>query len=263
MNSKDAVSKTNMEITIKEAHELFPLIPMSTLIELYDYVDDRKQPGMFLKFALLNCLIPSVGAASMKELAAIKEIAQLIYNYMPTNCWGTSQAIENHLSKQVGDEGTPSYVDPAGVNELASCAPAGDKMSMDGFRRQVDIIRKNAVNRPEIVCLCGSTRFKDEFIEINKRLTLNGYIVLTVGFFGHVDGMPDAETKAELDELHKRKIDIADIVFVVNKDGYIGKSTFSEIMYATRTGKRVVAMEGGPVEDVKQFLGEEWLRNYR
>lgn len=90
---------------------------------------------------------------------------------------------------------------------------------------------------PEIVCLCGSTKFKDEFREANKRLTIEGKIVLSVGFFGHVDGWPDeagheSDTKIALDELHKRKIDLSDRVHVINADGYVGESTRSEIAYA-------------------------------
>lgn len=99
---------------------------------------------------------------------------------------------------------------------------------------------------PEIVCLCGSTKFKDEFREANKRLTIEGKIVLSVGFFGHVDGWPDEathENKNSLDELHKRKIDLADRVLVINVDGYIGDSTRSEIEYAYSHGVPVDYLE--------------------
>jgi len=96
--------------------------------------------------------------------------------------------------------------------------------------------------RPEIVCLCGSTRFKEEFREENKRLTLAGKIVLSVGFFGHVDGWPEEashDDKNGLDELHKRKIDLADWIRVINPGGYIGDSTASEIEYAWEHGKPI------------------------
>jgi len=96
----------------------------------------------------------------------------------------------------------------------------------------------NRPTRPEIVVLCGSTRFKDEFEVEQRRLGLEGKIVLTVSCFGHsgdlppeacIDGHP---TKTMLDELHKRKIDLADRVLVINPGGYIGTSTRSEIEYA-------------------------------
>jgi hypothetical protein len=93
----------------------------------------------------------------------------------------------------------------------------------------------------KIITLCGSTRFKDEFIEVQKRLTLEGNIVISVGLFGHsgdVEAMK-VETKEMLDDMHKRKIDLADEIFVINRQGYIGSSTRSEIEYATETGKKV------------------------
>ena len=100
--------------------------------------------------------------------------------------------------------------------------------------------------RPKIVCLCGSTKFKQDFIEANFRFTMKGYIVLTVGWFSHTDGLiftPSPEEKKSLDELHKRKIDLADEVFVINKGGYIGESTRSEINYAIALGKPIEYLE--------------------
>ncbi|PIE76946.1 MAG: hypothetical protein CSA13_02000 [Clostridiales bacterium] len=97
-----------------------------------------------------------------------------------------------------------------------------------------------------VVTLCGSTRFKDEFISVQKELTLKGYIVISVGLFGHSgdaevwEGMSEntlTKTKIMLDDMHKRKIDMADEIFVINVGGYIGESTRSEIDYAKRHGK--------------------------
>ena len=90
-------------------------------------------------------------------------------------------------------------------------------------------------HRPTVVCLCGSTRFKADFIVANFRETMRGKIVLTVGWFSHADAeayTPTPAEKAALDELHKRKIDLSDEVLVINRDGYIGESTRSEIEYA-------------------------------
>ena len=106
--------------------------------------------------------------------------------------------------------------------------------------------------RPEIITLCGSTRFKDEINAANARLTLAGKLVISLGLFGHVD-LPDrdwttngSEDKRLLDELHKRKIDLADRVYVVNVGGYIGESTRGEIEYAQKIGRPVEYLE--PVE---------------
>jgi len=94
---------------------------------------------------------------------------------------------------------------------------------------------------PKIVCLCGSTRFKDAFNVANLALTLAGYIVLSVGSFTHSDAELNIteEMKVKLDHLHKRKIDLADVVLVLNVEGYIGFSTRSEIIYAEHTSKPV------------------------
>ena len=101
------------------------------------------------------------------------------------------------------------------------------------------------VGKYKVITLCGSTRFNDAFIEAQKQLTLEGNIVISVGLFGHSgDEEVWAEgTKEMLDDMHKRKIDMADEIFVINVDGYIGSSTRSEIEYAIETGKAVRYLE--------------------
>jgi hypothetical protein len=97
------------------------------------------------------------------------------------------------------------------------------------------------IGKYKVITLCGSTKFKDEFIAEQKRLTLEGYIVISVGLFGH-SGDSEAwsdDTKIMLDDMHKRKIDMADEIFVINVGGYIGSSTRSEIEYAIKTNKVV------------------------
>jgi hypothetical protein len=97
------------------------------------------------------------------------------------------------------------------------------------------------IGRFKIVTLCGSTKFRDEFLAEQKRLTLEGYIVISVGLFGHAgDNEVWSEgTKEMLDEMHKRKIDLSDEIFVINVGGYVGSSTQSEIEYAIKTNKPV------------------------
>src|SRR5664279_2527179 len=97
------------------------------------------------------------------------------------------------------------------------------------------------IGKYKIITLCGSTKFKDEFVAEQKRLTLEGNIVISVGLFGHSgdDEVWTESTKEMLDDMHKRKIDLADEIFVVNVGGYIGASTRSEIEYSTKTGKTV------------------------
>lgn len=97
----------------------------------------------------------------------------------------------------------------------------------------------------KIITLCGSTKFKEQYLEAQKRLTLEGNIVISVGLFGHSgdDEVWTEGTKAMLDDMHKRKIDLADEIFVVNVGGYIGESTRSEIAYAMENGKVVKYLE--------------------
>ena len=105
-----------------------------------------------------------------------------------------------------------------------------------------------AAETPVIACLCGSTRFYDQFQRANYDLTMRGEIVLSVGFYppakaehGHGEGVShDSAEKTALDELHKRKIDLADYVLVVSDEtGYFGESTEGEIRYAAGHGKPV------------------------
>lgn len=101
------------------------------------------------------------------------------------------------------------------------------------------------VGKYKVITLCGSTRFKDAFMETQKRLTLGGNIVISVGLFGHSgdDEVWTAGTKEMLDDMHKRKIDMSDEIYVINVGGYIGKSTRSEIEYALSQGKLVRYLE--------------------
>jgi hypothetical protein len=104
--------------------------------------------------------------------------------------------------------------------------------------------------RPMIICLCGSTRFYETFQEWNYLLTMEGKIVLSVGFFVHSQLTAHRENlgctpeqKINLDELHKRKIDLADEVMILNVGGYIGESTRSELEYAKDHAKPIKYLE--------------------
>lgn len=139
-----------------------------------------------------------------------------------------------------------------------------EKMMLDGINLGLDpfptprnfdvlwnIVKKAhlLVQRPVIVCLCGSTRFSQAFHEANLRETLAGRIVLSIGCDLKSDtdlllsGELTAEDKARLDELHLRKIDLADEVLILNVEGYIGESTRREIKYALDHDKNVRWLE--------------------
>ena len=101
------------------------------------------------------------------------------------------------------------------------------------------------IDRPTVVCLCGSTRFLQAFDAANARETLAGKVVLTVGSTMRSDeefGITEGQ-KGMLAELHLRKIEMADEVLVLNVDGYIGPSTRRELDYARNLGKRIRFLE--------------------
>jgi len=105
----------------------------------------------------------------------------------------------------------------------------------------------------KVITLCGSTKFRDEFEEANASLTLSGNIVLSVGLYGKAPGDTGKEAnipltareKELLDKIHLAKIDLSNEIFVLNVDGYIGKSTQREIDHAIKTGKIVRYLESG------------------
>ena len=108
------------------------------------------------------------------------------------------------------------------------------------------------MGKPTIVCLCGSTRFGEAFRESQFYETLAGKIVLTIGcnmrsddeIFSDLTEHKKAEIKKMLDELHLRKIDLADEVLILNVGGYIGESTRNELEYAKAKGKKIRYLEG-------------------
>lgn len=109
--------------------------------------------------------------------------------------------------------------------------------------------RLNWTDEPyKTVTICGSSRFKPLINAINQQLTMQGYIVVSLGAFGHWD-FPDYnwsdqnELKAMLDELHRRKIAMTEVTYVVNPWNYIGISTQREIEYALNLGKKVIYHE--------------------
>lgn len=118
--------------------------------------------------------------------------------------------------------------------------------------------------RPTIVCLCGSTRFWRQFQVSSLEETMAGKIVLSIGaasgtddeHFGHLPEEEQNRIKARLDELHLRKIDLADEVLILNVGGYIGVSTSCELRYAQKHGKPVRFLEE-PLGEARSLLGEE------
>ena len=113
------------------------------------------------------------------------------------------------------------------------------------------------VENYKVITLCGSTKFKDQFMEVQKKLTLEGNIVISVGCFGHAGDIFSDEQKLMLDDMHKRKIDMADEIFVINVGGYIGESTKSEIEYAKKHNKKVNYLDNY----INNYIRKETLKD--
>lgn len=153
--------------------------------------------------------------AHFKRVAAAKQPDGSYHLWSPRNAWGD------------GDHETCDADDVA------------------AFAERIDAVLDANMPAPTIVCLCGSTRFMDAFQAANLRLTLEGKIVLSVGCNTKINtalGLAP-EVKVRLDELHLRKIDLADEVLVLNVGGYVGESTRREIAYARTKGKPVAFLE--------------------
>lgn len=95
-----------------------------------------------------------------------------------------------------------------------------------------------------VITLCGSIKFKEEFIKVRDKLILDGNIVLTPNFFNNIKKEEiNFEVKKMLDKMHRQKIDMADEIFVINVGGYIGESTKAEIKYAKLKDKKIYYLE--------------------
>lgn len=117
-----------------------------------------------------------------------------------------------------------------------------------------------------VVCLCGSTKFSEEYREARIKFTLDGYIVLTIGcdirsdddIFGHLTLAQQEKIKKELDELHLDKVRMADRVYIINKGGYIGFSTRRELALALKMKKSINWLE--PDKEPSQEILDQWAR---
>lgn len=93
----------------------------------------------------------------------------------------------------------------------------------------------------KIITLCGSSKFKLIFRKIEKQLALKGYLVISLSIFAHYDNIYLTEYHKEiLDKIHRKKIEISDIILIININRYIGKSTKKEIEYAKKLGKKII-----------------------
>lgn len=124
------------------------------------------------------------------------------------------------------------------------CTAGANKIEELDLRCNTFLTALPKLKKYKVITLCGSTRFKSKFEEVQRELTLKGYIVLTLGVFGKTDLISEAGlNKSILEQMHKQRIDMSDEIFVINVDGYIGESTKAEIEYAKSKGKKVNYLE--------------------
>lgn len=100
--------------------------------------------------------------------------------------------------------------------------------------RRKDVLMK-------VITVCGSLKFKDEMMKISEIVELQGNCVITPIY--PTKPNKDDYTEEEfaiLNIVHRKKIEIADAILVVNVDGYIGSSTQNEIEYAKDLGKEII-----------------------
>lgn len=96
------------------------------------------------------------------------------------------------------------------------------------------------MSRSKMVCFCGSTKFKNEYLQAAQEESLAGNIILMSGVFSQADGIELTEAQIwTLISVHREKIEMCDEVLVVNPGGCIGDSTASEIEYAEELGKPI------------------------
>jgi hypothetical protein len=106
------------------------------------------------------------------------------------------------------------------------------------------------MRRFPVITLCGSTKFKDTFLAVQKQLTLDGFNVLSLGLFGHSGDDEAWEKKEMLDNMHLDRIDMCDGIMVIDVNGYIGESTKNEISFATNMNKKIVYLSESKYKDI-------------
>lgn len=189
-------------------------------------------------------MLPYVFVRSLLELHGYEVIDLDISRFTTTNpvvmvrCYAPRDAEQRRI-----DATRQQVLDAARALDIVS---RGDTEVLAATLLDVrNVLRRG--DAPRIVYLCGTTRFSKEYQTANLMETLAGNIVLTIGadmksdsgLFAEKSDVELDEIKIALDELHLRKIDLADEIYVLNVDGYVDDSTKREIQYAKDQGKHI------------------------
>ena len=177
------------------------------------------------------------------EKAFQLELSDSLNNFMIATAYTVHFSETTHLDKDTLPDFIEDLLVTVDMFRTGEYNPDEYKKILDDCGIKFDDYMFKKHHRKTIT-LCGSTKFKDEFMKKQQELTLDGWIVLSVGVFGHADNVKiTEEQKEELDKIHKDKIALSDAIYVINKDGYIGKSTKSEIEFARDKGKIIYYLE--------------------
>lgn len=177
------------------------------------------------------------------EKAFQLELSDSLNNFMIATAYTAYFSETTHLDKDTLPDFIEDLLATVDMFRTGEYNPDEYKKILDDCGIKFDDYMFKKHHRKTIT-LCGSTKFKDEFMKKQQELTLDGWIVLSVGVFGHADNVKiNEEQKEELDKIHKDKIALSDAIYVINKDGYIGKSTKSEIEFARDKGKTIYYLE--------------------
>jgi hypothetical protein len=220
------------------------------------FSDPFGRPGVFLSNAaaeaVLARLSPFRGLAGASDAEVLAAAERIIPRYANTMSGAHVTLIRDFLAALAEQ-----------ARDLDDTIPAAPWKREEWLANRVP----DRLGRPVIACLCGSSRFYDQYQQAYYDLTMRGEIVLSVGFYphataehGHGEGVGhDSAQKVTLDELHLRKIDLADYVLVVSDGGgYFGESTIREIRHAIRHGKPVAYLHPAAARlAVRLGLGRE------
>ncbi len=92
----------------------------------------------------------------------------------------------------------------------------------------------------KVITLCGSLKFQDEMMNIAEKMALKGNCLLTPVYSVLKNHEITEEQRMKLKEGHFKRIELSDIILVVNVNNYIGNSTNLEIEYAKKLGKEII-----------------------
>lgn len=172
-----------------------------------------------------------------------EEIEDSINNFCVAVAYTAKYSETTHLSKNKLPDFMEDLFSTVDMYRTKEYKPIDYLQQLEKSGIIISDLKYNPISH-KIITLCGSTRYKDIFLQKQQELTLDGWLVFSVGVFAHSDNVNITEDqKIELDKIHKEKIRLSSAIYVINKDNYIGDSTKSEIDYARKNHKQIMYLE--------------------